>query len=73
MFTILGRLEFPSKRLEDFIDSLGQDLVPLIISLGIGNLGRILIVLVIVLHLDILKRGDVLADGREVLRRLVSR
>jgi hypothetical protein len=73
MFTILGRLEFPSKGLENLVDSLGQDLVPLVIPLGIGNLGRVFVVLVIVLHLDILEGSDVFADGREVLRGLVSR
>ena len=73
MFTILGRLDFPGKRLENLVHRLGQDLVPLVITLGIGNLGRVLVVLVIILHLDVLEGSNVLADGGEVLRGLVSR
>jgi len=73
MFTILGGLQFPCKSLENLVHRLGQDLVPLVITLGIGNLGRVLIVLVVVFHLDILEGSDVLANGREVLRGLISR
>lgn len=73
MFAILGRLEFPGKSLENLVDSLGQDLIPLVIPLGICNLGRVLVILVVVLHLDILEGGNVFADGREVLRGLISR
>jgi hypothetical protein len=73
MFTIFGRLEFPSKGLENLVDSLGEDPVPLVIPLGICNLGRVLVVLVVVLHLDVFEGSNVFADGREILRWLVSR
>jgi len=73
MFAIFGGLEFSSKGLEHLVHSLGENFVPLLVSLGIGDLGCVLIIFIIILHLDVLQRGNVLANGREVLRGLISR